>query len=346
MLNRPVAQCLLMCACVLATAYNASAQEPAVTLLSQERIIEVQVADHPVQQTAEAGAGTFTGRQYDSTTHNQCPPVPFPCTPPLPDARAEATQRSFIGLSATGKLEIAASGLITYYDGSVNPAPARARTQLVTTFAVTRLVKYTVSADSEGNDFPGNSEGAVLDHGTFSVTLTRQDGTVIRQSSGPTLLSGVSYLGVGTYTLTIDLSGAVAAGGRGFTENFDVRLTVGDPVTSVPECIVTVLGPTYTTGQVVKVRLEMRYRGPYGALQTPVEYALWLRLPNDYVIPAQKAGADGSFSLLLGADHNFFFDLFWVGPEMTRGLYELGCGIVDPATGQPFDGSSSLFEIR
>jgi len=346
MLHRRVAQSLLACAALLTMASRAAAQEPAVVLLSQERLIEVQIADHAVQQTIETGTGAFDARQYDRTTTNRCPPSPFPCTPPYPDARAEATQRSFFGISATGKFELAAAGSITYYVGSDHPAPARARTRLITTFAVTRMAKYTLSADSEGNDFPGDSQTFVLDRGTVTFTLARADGTVIRHSAGPAMFSGTSYLAVGTYALIVDLAGAVTTTG-GFTEHFELRLTVDDQLNSVPECSVTVGKQTYTTGEVVKARLQMRFWGrPYGSTSTPVEYMMWLRLPNDAIVPATKAGADGSFNMMLGTDSLFFFDLLGVDAEMTRGLYELGCGMVDPHSGREFDGSSALFEIQ
>jgi hypothetical protein len=330
--DRRAAQCLLVCAGLLVIAHNAFAQESAVTVLSQERIVEVQVGDRPVHRSSETGTGLFDAEEVDEIRVVSCIPR-LGCPIEFIDGHATARQHSFIGTSPDGVVEIAVEGSLSYYAGVI--AAVRARTRLVTSFSVAGVVHYSLALFHEG--------GFAIDpvQGAFSLTLTRSDGVVIRQSIGPTRFSGSSFLGPGTYTLTVEYAGEVASNGAG-SGNFKARLTAGREPTLGPECTVSVDKGSYTVGDVVKARLALRNRGP----ARPIENKVWFRVPPGAVVPALNRGSDGSFSMDLGADVTYDFDLFGIGPELPHGLYEFGCIVLDPHTGAEFDVSSAVFQIQ
>jgi hypothetical protein len=114
--------------------------------------------------------------------------------------------------------------------------------------------------------------------------------------------------------------------------------------TPSPSCDVSVLDTEHALGDVVRID-AVRIRNP-GAFARPVELKLWLRAPGSAPFAAVNAGATGGLSLAPGFDATLGpFPLFAVGGSTTRGPYEFGCTLLEPATGEAFDGESAAFSI-
>ena len=77
----------------------------------------------------------------------------------------------------------------------------------------------------------------------------------------------------------------------------------------------------------------------------PVELKVWIRLPDGQLVSAANSGADGSVATWGGAV-TYPLDLFPVGPETAPGIYELGCRLLNPLTGEKLDEHTFVFEVK
>ena len=72
-----------------------------------------------------------------------------------------------------------------------------------------------------------------------------------------------------------------------------------------------------------------------GPNPVPVEWKLWLIIPDGTLVPIINLGADGSLVLPPGFDQDFGpVPLFPVTANTPLGTYELNCRLLDPVTGR------------
>jgi hypothetical protein len=90
---------------------------------------------------------------------------------------------------------------------------------------------------------------------------------------------------------------------------------------------------TYGNGDVVVV--SMLRLANHLASPLSMELKIWLGVPGVAPVSLVNVGADGSFTLPGGFNHDFGpFTLFQVMPSFPRGAYEFGCRSFDSVTGQ------------
>lgn len=102
---------------------------------------------------------------------------------------------------------------------------------------------------------------------------------------------------------------------------------------------------TYTLGDTITVS-DLRLVN--GSLQpATTEFKMWLDAPGPNRIGLVNAGADGSVTLPASLDtRTGAFALFAVTAATPRGLYQVGCRILDPKSGEIFATSVRTFTIH
>jgi hypothetical protein len=197
------------------------------------------------------------------------------------------------------------------------------------TFAVDGEVPYILQSDASG-----------------STLLVLEDANGRRVEEHVNRAAPFTHRGrlaPGSYTLTAQTAtesfGTLGTGGR-----LDVRFTVGPEAEARPRCIVEMTATGYGFGDVVTAaRLEVANQHA----TTPVELKMWLRLPDRREVPVYNAGADGSVAAPESASHNFGpLDVMGVDDATPRGLYEFGCRLLNPTTGEQLNEDSDLFEVQ
>lgn len=324
-----------LCASVWALACAApidAAAAGSVTLLSQERIVEA-TASSPSGTDAKSrtsvDAGPFSDAVSASSTFTGCLSAAEP--PSLGTnqgglvhgdacvtftASASASQDSLI-VADDGAVEVRARGSMSR---SINEATARSR--LTSTFLVEGTVPFILQGDGALSRVSlSGPTGAVFD---FSIT----QGDV----------SQAGYLTEGSYTLVLEAAGLFG--------NFNIRFTadaVGE--SDGPRCSIRMTRPSYGVGDVVaasQLRVDNVAADPVF-----VELKMWLRLPDGSLIPARNEGADGSLVLQGATTYNLGpLDVMGVGPDLPQGLWEFGCRLLNPVSGQQLYENNALFEIR
>lgn len=88
---------------------------------------------------------------------------------------------------------------------------------------------------------------------------------------------------------------------------------------------------TYSDGENVSGTIQLTTSRRPGAV--PVEAKLWLELPDGTVYGLINQGTDGTLKIAPGHDEVSPFTLFTVAHWMPRGVYSLGCRLLDPVTG-------------
>ena len=196
-----------------------------------------------------------------------------------------------------------------------------ARCRLATTF----VVEGTVAFSLQGNLRLGRT------------MLTGPAGVVFESGSIDGPISHAGFLTEGTYTFVAEAVGLFA--------DFDVRFSAGGTPVEGPRCTVRMTRSSYGSGLTVAASV-LRIENP---LPHPVfvEVKMWLRLPDGSLIPARNDGADGSVVLPGGMTQNFApLDVMGVGPQTAPGVWEFGCRLLDPVTGEQLSKSTDLFEIH
>ena len=169
------------------------------------------------------------------------------------------------------------------------------------------------------------------------ITLTRPGGTVFDVPGAQGNVSEAGYLTEGSYTLVAEIASLFG--------NFNIRFTAGSTPSDGPRCTVRMSRPGYNVGDIVSASL-LRVENP---LPDPVfvELKMWLRLPDGSLIPARNEGADGSVAVYGGTTQDFGpLSVMGVGADIPQGLWEFGCRLLDPVSGQQLSENNDLFVIR
>lgn len=111
-----------------------------------------------------------------------------------------------------------------------------------------------------------------------------------------------------------------------------------------PRCLVVATDTSVSAGEVLTVD-QLRVQN-FSAFARPVELKLWLRSPGEAPFGAISLGATGSLVLPPGFDALLGpIPLLQVDGATTRGRYEFGCTLLEPATGATYAGASAAFAI-
>jgi hypothetical protein len=277
-----------------------------VRTISQERVIQVPLTAQGTR--IETGLGAFADERSS-----------FSVAPPGFVISAHADQASMIASMPDGTLEIRATGgVVASSNFGARPV---ATSKLTSRFLVEGVVPYVLEADT-----------AIF----AAITLSNEFGPIDVGDLGdhrPTR----GLLGAGTYTLVVE-----ATGGMG---GFDVRFTAGARPIAGPRCMIDMSRPSYGAGSVVTASL-MLVQNPTAAA-VPVEVKMWLRRPDGLIVPARNDGAAGDVSVPGAISHNFGpLAVMGVDAESVAGIWEFGCRLLNPETGEQLDEDSDLFEIR
>jgi hypothetical protein len=320
-----------LCACawmLLCAAPTDGAAAGSITLVSQERIVEASAStpawtDSKARSSPDAGAfaetltafSTFTGcLTWPLSLRDDGPVVGNPCI--TISASANASQDSFI-TSLDGVLDVRARGSMS----RSLTGTSSARSRLTSTFVVEGGVPFAL----EG-------EGMLA-----QATLVGPGGTIVDTGSMQGNVAHAGYLAAGTYTLVVEAAGLFG--------NYDVRFTAGAAASDGPRCSVRTTQRSYGVGDVVGLS-QLRIENPTSQPRF-VEVKMWLRLPDGNLVPGRNDGADGSIVVPAGAVQNFGpLDVMGVSPELAQGVWEFGCRLLDPVTGQQLDLSTDVFEIE
>ena len=313
-------RCIVTCSLLLGGADAAHARQGTVTLLSQERILEAslpQVADS--QQRIATEAGAFHHEEKVQVTHSACLPFLGGCEDLLL-AESLARQNSVILTSANHLVAVQGDGSVLGR-GQRPEGPGHAVSRMTVTFAVDGVLPFSLWAEGAGN---------------ASVSLTGPSGAIASQHGWTGSVTDTGLLPSGAYTLRIEVSGDTYA-------EYGIRFSVGRERPPTVFCGSTLQKRSYVAGDVVKG--EMTLGSVNTGAPVPVELKIWLRLPDGHKVPAVNSGADGSLLILDGA-RTYPFEVFPVGPETVSGVYELGCRLLDPATGEKLDEHTFVFEVK
>jgi len=104
----------------------------------------------------------------------------------------------------------------------------------------------------------------------------------------------------------------------------------GAPNTAGVGCDVQLSKPLYRNGDIFSGQLRLTNRV---SVAVPVEIKVWLRVPSGQAYPLANVGADGSVILPPLLDTHGPLNVFQVTAPVPRGVYELGCRLLDPTTG-------------
>jgi hypothetical protein len=321
-LTRPI-PCLIAGLLLLCAARVADAQTGTITLLSQERVLVASLPNvPPPQQRVESGTGAFVAEEEVEDVFSDCTPggcVRFVL------AESRARQNSLIAVTPDGGLVIQADGSVYGRQGTATPI-GHAVSRLTATFSVEGAVSYSLWAEGDGNA-PDTS-----------VTLTKPSGAVVGHDEWTGRLTDAGRLTGGTYTLTVESSGDTYA-------EYGLRFSA-TPL-AVPGklyCGVVLEQRSYVAGETVRGTFTLGSVDVPTPGVTPIELKMWMKQPDGTIVPGLNAGADGSF--LLFSHGAFPFELFPVGPDTAPGLYEVGCRVLEPRTGDKLDEHVFVFQVH
>jgi len=116
-----------------------------------------------------------------------------------------------------------------------------------------------------------------------------------------------------------------------FAPSMRIVLSVtGAPNTAGVGCDVQLSQAVYHNGDMFSGQLRLTNRV---SVAVPVEIKVWLRVPSSQAYPLANVGADGSVILPPLLDTTAPLNVFQVTAPVPRGVYELGCRLLDPTTG-------------
>ena len=294
-----------------------------ITALAQERVVTASASGATPVRKESVDMGPFAETASATGWTVFCAGI---CVT-LP-VSGSAAQRSLLTVTQHAlelRASMSASGISVPRAGG-GSGTARVRS----TFAVETDVPYIL--ESEGS-------------GGTSVVLEDAQGQRIEEHVNRTEpIAHRGRLTAGSYTLTAQTSPGFDGGALSGSASLDVRFTAGGAAVPRPRCIIELTAPHYRTGEVVKAsRLEVANQH----VTRPVELKVWLRRPDVIEVPAHNAGADGSVAIPEGTTQNFGpLDVMGVDDATERGLYEFGCRLLNPITGEQLDEDSDLFEVR
>ena len=311
----------LLLASVTAAHAGEAAQGGTVTLLSQQRVLTASLphVSPPQELVATADPGAFREEVKVRDTYDACLPGLGGCEEILL-AESLARQNSVILAAANNFLAVQGDGSVLGR-GQRPEGPGHAVSRLIVTFAVDGVLPFLLWAEGAGN---------------ASISLTGPSGAIASQQGWTGSVTDTGLLPTGAYTLSIEVSGDAYA-------EYGIRFSVGRERLPTVFCGSTLEKRSYVAGDVVKG--EMTLGGVNTSAPVPVELKIWLRLPDGGKVPAVNSGADGSLLMLDGAI-TYPFDVFPVGTETAAGVYELGCRLLDPATGEKLDEHTFVFEVK
>ena len=308
----------LIAGVLLLSAADVFAQTGTITLLSQERVLVASLPNlPPPQPQVEAGAGAFVSESKVEDVFSDC--TPGGCVRVV-IAESTARQNSIIATTPDGGLTIQADGNVYSRIGTADPI-GHAVSRLTATFAVEGVVSYALWVEGDG------------DRSDASITLTGASGALVGHDAWTGRLTDAGRLTSGTYTLTVEASGDTYA-------DYGLRFNATPlPVSGKVYCGSVLEHRSYVAGETVRGTFTLGQMS--GAI--PIELKTWVKRPDGDIIPGLNAGADGSF--LLWAHGAFPFELFPVGPGTAPGLYEVGCRLLDPKTGDKLDEHVFVFQV-
>jgi hypothetical protein len=320
---------LLLALAATAVPWSVAAQpapEGSVTAISQERLVRATAGETREVRSADVGAFAETSTRQQAW---------MACLPP-PQSRcfsgsttADATQRSLLTTTAAGFLEVRALLSSSSVRTSFSPVPGTALARITSTFAVDGAVSYILQADDSS--------------GTASLVLEDAHGRRVEDVRSAGSIAHEGRLPAGVYTLTAEA--ASGSSSEWTSSSLDLRFTVGPAASPRTRCTISMTAPRYEFGQVVTastVGAENRHAGGI-----PVELKMWLRLPEGHELPVRNVGADGTVTLHAGIPWHFGpVDVMGVTAETPRGLYEFGCRLLNPVTGEQLAEDSELFEVQ
>jgi hypothetical protein len=117
----------------------------------------------------------------------------------------------------------------------------------------------------------------------------------------------------------------------------------GASISVASSCAVSMTAGAYSGSEVATISM-MAISNPTNS-PIATEWKTWLEAPSGLVYNGLSAGADGSLVL----PGNFFFDLadsdipLFSAGQLPNGIWEIGCRVENPATGEDFDVSIETF---
>jgi hypothetical protein len=293
-------------------------QAGTVTLISQERVLEASLPQvPPPRHRIETSPGAFRAEEQVKDTYSACLPFLMGCEEFIL-AESVARQNSLIIAPSNTAIEVQADGSV-YGRGQRPAGPGQAVSRLTVTFSVDGVTPYALWAEGVGR---------------ATVNLSGPAGIIMRQHEWRGTVTESGALSAGTYTLTIEAAGDAYA-------EYGLRFSVGRDHSRDVFCGSTLDKRSYLAGDVVRGELTLGSTSS----SIPVELKVWLRLPDGGQIAAVNRGADGSL-MMWGGAIKYPLDLFAVDAGTATGIYELGCRLLNPVTGEKLDEHTFVFEVK
>lgn len=112
-----------------------------------------------------------------------------------------------------------------------------------------------------------------------------------------------------------------------------------------PFCDIRMSQSSYLDGETVTASI-LRVANP-DSEPVPIEFKVWIGIPDGQVFSMINVGADGSIILPSGFDQDLGpLPLFQVDTGLPRGTYEFSCRMLHPVTGKTFTVDQNYFEIQ
>jgi hypothetical protein len=215
-----------------------------------------------------------------------------------------------------------------------------------------------VTGFTRSPDFPASATAPQA-----QLSGTAADGFVAKLSPDARRLEYATYLGGGadesSLGVAVDVTGRTLAAGRTASSNFPASAASYHPTTGgggdatvaalatsrTAICDVELPARTYTTGEAI-VMSRQRLANLSGA---PLFYELkrWQRPPRGALTVTHNVGSDGTASWPAGFDQDAGSSVVaQVDATTVRGVWEIGCRVLDPASGQILSEDLNYFEVR
>lgn len=176
--------------------------------------------------------------------------------------------------------------------------------------------------------------------GSPCVTLYDPTGRLFRSGS----CSGTGTSQIDPVVVTVSGRYTVVVAAQSLTD-YTIRLECSGSCQAPPrECRVVVTDASYANGETVMADVVLRHRDP---VARAVEVKIWLERPSgERAIGLLNVGGAGDIQLPAGYNNEVHVTVGTVEPSLPRGLYRLGCRMVDPISGLLLSETISPFTIR
>jgi hypothetical protein len=314
---------LLVCSTILVCLAAVDAAADQITPLWTERVVAADVPDEGERVTesvASTEPGVFAEGVGVTSVESFCA---IRCM--LVDHAASASQQSIVTLAPSGALEIRMTGAAQANSWSFSvppggPGPGRGLSRLTSMFTVESVQPFVLQASGERD---------------YSIVLRNEQRVLVEHVSSGLERSG--SLEPGSYTLIVETTSGYPP------SKVEARFAAGGALALAPRCRVDMDLQYASRNDVTARSLVIENPGPS---ERAVEAKIWLRHPDGQEVPLRNDGVDGALLLPAGfrADYRFPW-IMTIDEHTVRGIYELGCRLVDPVTGRQFHEDGELFVV-